>query len=102
MDAVVLTVLIGAFVCGGVFLEALAPHLPRLLGFDRPTGVAARGRGASPQVGAARHTASELAHLERRVDELQAERDFYKALAEPRIDAAAVGPCRSRTRGRSG
>lgn len=88
MDAVVMTVLIGAFVCGGVFLEALAPHLPGLLGVDRTSDKAAGGHGASPQVRAARHATSELASLERRVDELQAERDFYKALAEPRPEAA--------------
>ncbi len=88
MDAVVMTVLIGAFVCGGVFLEAVVPHLPGLLGIDRRGGAAAGGHGAPPQLRAARHTTSELASLERRVDELQAERDFYKALAEPRTDAA--------------
>lgn len=88
MDAVVMTVLIGAFVCGGVFLEAVAPHLPGLLGLDRTSGVAAGGHGPSPQVRAASDTTSELASLERRVDELQAERDFYKALAEPRTEMA--------------
>lgn len=90
MDAVVITVLIGAFVCGGVFLEALAPHLPGLLGLDRTSGVAAGGHGAPPQVRAASHTTSELSRLERRVDELRAERDFYKALAEPRIEVDGV------------
>lgn len=88
MDAVVLTVLIGAFVCGGVFLEALAPHLPGLPSVDRTSGEAAGDHGASAQVREAGHTASELANLERRVDELRAERDFYKALAEPRTEMA--------------
>jgi hypothetical protein len=88
MDAVVMTVLIGAFVCGGVFLEAVAPHLPGMLGLDRTSDQAAGGHGAAPQVRTASHTTSDLASLERRVDELQAERDFYKALAEPRTEAA--------------
>lgn len=97
MDAVVMTVLIGAFVCGGVFLEAVAPHLPRLLGVDRTSDKAAGGHGASPQVRATSHMASDLAHLERRVDELQAERDFYKALAEPRTEMAAAEVERGRS-----
>ena len=84
MDAMVITVLIGAFVCGGVLLETLTPHLPVLLGLERPAGGRTAARGAALPVAAAGHTAAEFAELERRVDELEAERDFYKALAEPR------------------
>lgn len=84
MEAVVITVLICAFVSGGVLMEALAPHLPALLGLDGGVGVARRRKGVRVRGGRGNSaTESEgRAHLEQRVEELRAERDFYRALVE--------------------
>jgi hypothetical protein len=89
MEAVVITALICTLVSGGVLLEALAPHLPTLLGLHG--GGATRGRrGAPVRRGRERSTVAleRQVTLERRVEALQAERDFYRAL----VDRPGDGP----------
>lgn len=93
MEAVIVTVLICSFVCGGVLLEALAPHLPALLGLDG--GVRATRTGKA--VPAGRGRSRSVVELARRVEALQAERDFYRALVEPPV----VGPEEGDRHGRS-
>lgn len=109
METVVITALIGAFVCGGVFLETLAPHLPALLGLDGRVGPAKPGLSSAlsgaettyaARIGAPRTAsptrgfdeASALADVERRLDEVEAERDFYRALVEARPGSAVASP----------
>lgn len=94
MEGLVLAVVLAAVIGGALMLESLLPHLPALLGIEG----SASGKGTRPgHRGAGERERNAVlddavVDLERRLEAVERERDFYRDLALP---AAGAHPDRT-------